>query len=124
MEDQKPGLSRNSEIASVIHGKKVPRKSLVASRPKAFSGGAYKHIASLSHRGIGSSVIGNAAFFLLRVAALEGLRRLSKAKCPFAWRGLQALQLLCYPPLKWIQRWAPFRGLIKTMQVLNILMIL
>ncbi|KAK4786219.1 hypothetical protein SAY86_002908 [Trapa natans] len=119
MDDQKPGFSRNSETASVIHGKKVPGKSLVASRPKAFSGGAYRHIASLSHHGKGSGVVGNAAFFLLKIAALEGLRRLSKAKCPFVWRGLQALQLLCYPPLKWIRRWALFGGLIKTMQTLS-----
>lgn len=124
MEDQKHGLSRNPEFAIVVHGKKAAKKSLVASRPKAFSGSAYKHIASLSHRGIGSSMVGNAAFFLLKVAALEGLRRISMAKFPFAWRGLQALQLLCYPPLKWLQRWAPFRGLIKTMQVHDILIIL
>ncbi|KAK4762444.1 hypothetical protein SAY86_008212 [Trapa natans] len=119
MEDENPGLSRNSEIASVIHGKKVPGKSLVASRPKAFSGGAYRLISSLSYQGKGSDIVGNAAFFLLKVAALEAIRRFSKAKCPFVWRGVQALQLLCYPPLKWIQRWAPIRGLIKTMQTLS-----
>ncbi|XP_031386638.1 uncharacterized protein LOC116200090 isoform X1 [Punica granatum] len=119
MEDQKSSLSRNSDIASVVPGKRAPTRTLVASRPKAFPGGAYKHIASLRHGEIGSGVVGRAAFFLLKVAALEGFRRLSKAKCPFAWRGLQALQLLCYPPLKWIQHWAPFRGLIKTMQALS-----
>ncbi|KAK4763773.1 hypothetical protein SAY87_013211 [Trapa incisa] len=119
MEDENPGLSRNSEIASVIHGKKVPGKSLVASRPKAFSGGAYRLISSLSYQGKGSDIVGNAAFFLLKVAALEAIQRFSKAKCPFVWRGVQALQLLCYPPLKWIQRWAPIRGLIKTMQTLS-----
>lgn len=57
------------------------------------------------------------ASFLLEVAALEVVRRFSKARCPVIWSGLQALQVVCYPPFKWIQRWNPCRALVKSMQV-------
>lgn len=123
MEDSRhnSNLNKNPETASFVPGKKVSQKSLVASRPKTFSKNkfSYRHIASLGHGRISSGVFGDVAFFLLKVAALETVRRFSRAKCPFAWRSLQALQLLCYPPLKWLQRWAPFRGLIKGMQTLS-----
>ena len=112
-------LSKSPEIRTVIPGTKVPQKSLIASRPKIFSKSTNGdgHLASLGHGRMGSSVIGNIALFLLKVAALETIRRFSRAKCPFAWRGIQALQLICYPPLKWMHRWTPFRVLAKGMQV-------
>ncbi|XP_030537431.1 uncharacterized protein LOC115745936 [Rhodamnia argentea] len=123
MEDSRHNstLNKNPETTSFVPGKKVSQTSLVASRPKTFSKNKfnYRHIASLGHGRIRSSVFGDLAFFLLKVAALESVRRFSRAKCPIAWRGLQALQLLCYPPLKWLQRWAPFRGLVKGMQTLS-----
>ncbi|KAI5666056.1 hypothetical protein M9H77_15909 [Catharanthus roseus] len=59
------------------------------------------------------------ASFLLEVAALEVVRRFSKARCPVIWSGLQALQVVCYPPFKWIQRWNPCRALVKSMQMLS-----
>lgn len=59
------------------------------------------------------------ALFLLKVGALEIVRRLSKHRCPFIWSSLQTLQVFCYPPLKWLQRWDPFRNLIKGMQMLS-----
>lgn len=121
MEDSRHNstLTKNPETTSFVPGKTVSQTSLVASRPKSFSKNkfSYRHIASLGHSRIRSSVLGDLAFFLLKVAALEAVRRFSRAKCPFAWRGLQALQLLCYPPLKWLQRWAPCRVLLKGMQV-------
>lgn len=60
---------------------------------------------------------GDIGAFLLTTATLEIVRRFSSAHCPFIWRGLQALQILCCPPFKWIQKWAPFTGLVKGMQV-------
>lgn len=60
---------------------------------------------------------GDAGVFLLTTAVLEIVRRFSSAHCPFIWHGLQALQILCCPPFKWIQKWAPFTGLIQGMQV-------
>lgn len=110
-------LSRGSEATSVTTAKKVSKTSLVASCPKAPSLNTFSHIALGSHGIFSRGAVGHAALFLLKVAALETLRRFSKAKCPFAWRGLQTLQMLCYPPFKWIQRWAPFKGLVEGMQV-------
>lgn len=116
-----PFVSASSRNAGVIGGKKVSKINLVASsaKAKAFPQSANRHIALLSHGKIGGGAAADVALFLLKVAALETVRRVSKAKCPFVWRGLQALQVICYPPLKLIQRWAPFKGLIRGMQMLS-----
>lgn len=93
----------------------MPKRTLVASSPGYISPKTFKHIASPkppSLRGPTSEI----AFFLLKVAALEAVRRLSRARCPFVWRTVQAFQCLCYPPFKWIQRWAPLRILVKGAQ--------
>ena len=110
-------LSMSSKPSSAISGKKTYKKPLVASRLKGFAHRNYEHLVSLTHDGLGSSAVGRLTFFLLKVAALEAVRRLSKSRCPCVWRGLQGLQILVYPPFKWIQRWAPFKGLVKSMQV-------
>ncbi|KAL5816876.1 hypothetical protein ACOSQ3_025254 [Xanthoceras sorbifolium] len=114
-------VSTSSRNAEVIGGKKISNINLVASSPKAktFPQSTNRHIALLSHSKIGGGAAAHIAIFLLKVAALETVRRVSQAKCPFIWRGLQALQVLCYPPLKLIQRWAPFKGLIRGMQMLS-----
>lgn len=112
-------FGKSSERASIISENKLSKSKsyLVASTHKA-SSQPFRKIVSISHGKSGNGAFfGNAALFLLKVAALETVRRFSKAKCPFAWRGLQALQVLCYPPFKWIQRFAPFKGLVKGMQV-------
>ncbi|KAF8402873.1 hypothetical protein HHK36_010965 [Tetracentron sinense] len=111
--------SKNLEVPSVITSKKLSKGCLVASAPKALSQKTYKHITSLDRVRLGNGAVSHIAIFLLKVAALEMVRRCSRAKCPFAWYGLQALQVLCYPPFKWIQRWAPFKGLVKGMQALS-----
>ncbi|KAF5939785.1 hypothetical protein HYC85_020952 [Camellia sinensis] len=38
---------------------------------------------------MGRGTAGDAALFLLKVAALETVRRFSRAKCPFLWHGIQ-----------------------------------
>ncbi|XP_031268219.1 uncharacterized protein LOC116126678 isoform X2 [Pistacia vera] len=112
--------SRNCQMSGVVGGKKGSQINLVASTPKAFSQSNCRHIALLSRgKNISVGAAGHIAIFLLKVAALEAVRRVSKAKCPNLWRGLQALQVICYPPFKWIQRWAPFKGLIRGMQMLS-----
>ncbi|KAH9627527.1 hypothetical protein KSS87_016241 [Heliosperma pusillum] len=73
----------------------------------------------ISKDGVGGGVCGDVAFFVLKLVALETTRRVSKSKCPFAWRSLQACQMLCYPPFKWVQRWAPFKGLVQGMRILS-----
>lgn len=54
--------------------------------------------------------------FLLKVAALELVRRVSRKKCPLVWQAVQAIQLVAYPPFKWIGRWKPLRNLITGVQ--------
>lgn len=105
--------SRNSVRAA---GKDFPKRSLVAAIPRAVHQTIGKHV-SFSRNGSGT--VQNAAVFLLKVAVLEIVRRVSKAKCPHLWNTLQALQCFCYPPLKWIRRWAPFKDFIKAMQMLS-----
>ncbi|KAI9196980.1 hypothetical protein LWI28_028746 [Acer negundo] len=114
-------VSASSRNAEVIGGKKVSKINLVASSPKAkaFPLSAKRHITLLSHGKIGCGAAAHVAIFLLKVAALETVRRVSKAKCPFVWRGIQALQVICYPPLNMIQRWAPLKCLISGMQILS-----
>ncbi|QCD88341.1 hypothetical protein DEO72_LG3g2885 [Vigna unguiculata] len=112
-------MGTNSKESSVVAGKNTYKNLLVASRPKGFAQRNYEQLVSFTHGDFGSSVVGRATFFLLKVAVLEIVRRFSKSKCPCVWRGLQGLQILVYPPFKWIQRWAPFRGLVKSMQVLS-----
>lgn len=107
-----PGSSRNAESAIVVAGKKGSKK--------AFPQGNHRQAALLSRSKIvGGGAAGDVALFLLKVAALETVRRVSKAKCPCIWRGIQALQVVCYPPFKFINRWAPFKGLIRGMQMLS-----
>ncbi|EOA23900.1 hypothetical protein CARUB_v10017114mg [Capsella rubella] len=114
------GTSRNSVMATVSSGKEIKTKrSLVAAIPRAVQQTICKHVSLGSDGRVGSGAVRNAAVFLLKVAVLEVVRRVSKAKCPHLWNSLQALQCLCYPPLKWIQRWAPFKELIKAMQMLS-----
>lgn len=118
MDNSNSSLSSNSKESSVVvNGKETYKKLLVASRPKGFAQRNYEHLVSLTHGDFGSSAVGRVTFFLLKLAALETVRRFSRSKCPCVWRGLQGLQILVYPPFKWIQRWAPFRGLVKSMQV-------
>ncbi|XP_043700280.1 ubiquitin C-terminal hydrolase 12-like [Telopea speciosissima] len=107
------------EVPSFAISKKASERCLVSSAPKVFFQKRFKHITSLDHVRLGNGTAGHIAFFLLKVTALEIVRRFSKAKCPFLWSGLGALQLLCYPPFKWIQRWSLFRGLVKGMQALS-----
>ncbi|KAI7983151.1 hypothetical protein LOK49_LG15G01436 [Camellia lanceoleosa] len=113
------GSRKNCELTSVINNNKVSKSCLVASSPKSFSQKATQHVVSFNPIRMGRGTAGDAALFLLKVAALETVRRFSRAKCPFLWHGIQVLQVLCYPPLKWIQRWAPFKGLVNNMQALS-----
>lgn len=111
--------SSKSSEPRVITTTKVRKGCLVASVPKGFSKKSLQCIASMKQGILGNGAAGDIGVFLLTTAALEIVRRLSKAKCPFVWHGLQALQLLCYPPLRWIQRWTPFKGLVKNMEALS-----
>lgn len=117
MEDTLP--SSGSGIVGVGGSRKPRGCSIAVSHSKAYSNNAIRSVTSFRQSRIVNGAVGQVTLFLLKVAALETVRRFSKFRCPFAWRGLQALQVLCYPPFKWIQRWTPFRGLVKGMQMLS-----
>lgn len=104
---------KTSDMAILSSNRKMPKKYLVASR-KSFGG-----VVLMKNSRITKNVANDAAMFLLKVGALEMVRRLSTVKCPFVWSGIQALQVLCCPPLKWIERWTPFKGLVIGMQMLS-----
>ncbi|XP_059626635.1 uncharacterized protein LOC132269461 [Cornus florida] len=120
MEDsfQSTGSRSNSRVTSITTSKNVSKSCSVASGPNSFSQRSLRLVCSFNH-GKFRRGTAHATLFLLKVAALEALRRFSKARCPILWCSLQALQMFCYPPLKWIQSWAPFKGLVKGMQVLS-----
>lgn len=99
----------SSEGISATSSNKKSKEHFVVSRHKSLvNAGKLRKLAS-----------GPVVLFLLEVAALDVVRRFSKARCPFVWSGLQALQVVCYPPLKWIQKWNPCRILVKSMQMLS-----
>ncbi|XP_073303889.1 uncharacterized protein [Primulina huaijiensis] len=106
-------------MATFVNNKNMSKSISIASDPKSYSRKPLVPIASLNHWKIGKGAGVPIASFLIKAIALELLRRFSRAKCPFIWSGLQALQVLCYPPFKWIQRWNPFGMLVKGMQMLS-----
>lgn len=111
-----PGSRKGSEVANIINNKSTSKRCFIASSPKSGLQNPTRNTVPFNHIRM-SGTASDAALFLIKVAALETLRRFSKARCPVVWCGIQVLQALCYPPLKWIQRWAPFKGLISSMQV-------
>ncbi|XP_050368143.1 uncharacterized protein LOC126786379 isoform X1 [Argentina anserina] len=104
------GIPKEANL--VMSSKKQSPNYLVASRSKA-------SLQSLGALRIGNGVVTQAALFVLKVAALEAVRRLSRAKCSWLWRGFQALQFLCYPPFKWFRRFAPFKALVDNLQTVS-----
>lgn len=119
MEDSvsSPSPRRNSGTNCAMISSSLSKRHGIASGSKPFAHQPLKRISLLDCGKVGRGAGGQIALFLLKVAALESVRRISKSKCPPVWSGLQALQVVCYPPFKWIQRWNPFGILVKGMQV-------
>lgn len=119
MEDsfQSPGSERNNIATTVNTREKVSGIRLVSSRTKSFTHESLEKLVALNRGNFGSGTFGHVAVFLVKVAVLEAVRKLSKSKYPFIWSGLQALQVISYSPFKWMQRWVPFRVLAKGMKV-------
>ncbi|KAK1409482.1 hypothetical protein QVD17_36008 [Tagetes erecta] len=97
----------------------LPKSRLFGLVANKYSKKRIKCVASVKVNLVATGGDGDIGAFLLTTATLEIVRRFSLAHCPFIWRGLQALQILCYPPFKWIQKWAPFTNLVKGMQTLS-----
>ncbi|KAG0465157.1 hypothetical protein HPP92_019321 [Vanilla planifolia] len=49
--------------------------------------------------------------------ALETVRRFSEVKVSSLWKVVQAFQIFCYPPFKWLQRWGPLRIIVRGAQI-------
>ncbi|KAK3148921.1 hypothetical protein QOZ80_3AG0210470 [Eleusine coracana subsp. coracana] len=93
--------------------------TLVASPAKVISPKCVKNIVPSKQLILSGDSIGHVASFFIKVIALEAVRRVSKAKCPFIWNSVQALQILVYPPFSWIQRWAPLKFVVQGIQKLS-----
>ncbi|PSR93094.1 CRAL-TRIO domain-containing protein [Actinidia chinensis var. chinensis] len=112
--------SKKLEPKGIATSRKLPPKDcVIASISKGFSQKTSKCISSTKQGLFRSADASDIALFIVKMAVLEIVRRYSRSKCPLVWHGLQALQFLCYPPLKWIQKWAPFKALIGFMQTLS-----
>eukprot|EP00252_Welwitschia_mirabilis_P001356 TRINITY_DN11237_c0_g1_i3.p1 TRINITY_DN11237_c0_g1~~TRINITY_DN11237_c0_g1_i3.p1 ORF type:complete len:469 (+),score=68.55 TRINITY_DN11237_c0_g1_i3:641-2047(+) len=55
-------------------------------------------------------------YFLLKIVALELVRRVSHKKIPFLWTALQGIGFFGLPPLIWLQRWSVFKHIAKFAQ--------
>lgn len=104
-------------VAGSVTSRWDSKLTLVASGSKPISHTLLNQIPLFNNGKIRKLPVHGVGLFLLKVGALEIVRRLSKARCPSVWSGLQALQVFCYPPLKWLQRWDPLKNLIKGAQV-------
>lgn len=106
-----PGSSQNLRFSSA----RLVKSSLLSPSPISSSKKTLKNI----YLGLESRTSGQVILFLLKVAALEVVRRLSRKRCPALWHALQWLQAIAIPPLKWIQRWGPFKSLARGMEVFS-----
>ncbi|KAH9325338.1 hypothetical protein KI387_005516, partial [Taxus chinensis] len=119
MEDPTKNLhsSRNLELSN-IKGKKraFHRYSLAASIPKALLQNTVAPFVKLKQVKVTRESSSHLLFFLLKIAALEVVRRVSKTRFPLLWKSIQGIWLLKYPPFSWLQKWMPFRHLAKGAQ--------
>lgn len=99
--------------------KNMPKKPLVSS-PASISPKALTHLVPYKLASQQRGPAGQIVFFFLKVAALETVRRFSRAQCPFVWKAIQSLQILCFPPFKWICRWTPFGMFVEGVQVCKV----
>lgn len=112
------GDNRRKVKRSMACGNAQPKKSLVASIPKHCSKALQRIVIVDQNQSIlGMGTVSEIGHFLLKLAVLEAVRRISDVYCPVLWQSLQALQCVCLPPLKWIQKWSFFKGFVKCMQV-------
>ncbi|CAM6093373.1 unnamed protein product [Calypogeia fissa] len=87
------------------------------SLPRRLLNQSMAPILSLKRVRITKASTGQFFVFLLRVAALEAVRRVSiRIRCPQIWWGLQGISLLQAPPFNWFLRWAPLRHFVEGRQ--------
>ncbi|KAJ1292958.1 hypothetical protein BS78_01G030900 [Paspalum vaginatum] len=111
--------SKHLQPSSKVDSDRKYQGTLVASPAKAISPKCVNRILPSKQLVFGGDSIGHVASFLIKVVALEAVRRVSRSRCPFIWNSVQALQILVYPPFSWIQRWAPLKFLVQGIQKLS-----
>ncbi|KAH9603147.1 hypothetical protein KSS87_010076 [Heliosperma pusillum] len=111
--------SRKELKHNIVYRNTQPKQWPITSIPKYYTQKAFKHIVKVEQNVLGMGRVSEVGLFLLKLAVLEAVRRFSNAHCPLVWQSLQALQLVCVPPLKWIGKWRIFRGFLKCMQALS-----
>ncbi|PAN44275.1 hypothetical protein PAHAL_9G031100 [Panicum hallii] len=112
-------VSKHLQSSSTAGNDRKYQGTLVASPPKPISPKCMNRIVPSRQLILGGDSLGHVASFLLKVVVLEAVRRVSKARCPFIWNSVQALQILVYPPFSWIQRWAPLKFIVQGIQKLS-----
>ena len=109
--------SKISEMSTSLPNKKTKTWSLVASSSKPIEEKMIKRMIPVKYLGLEEGHFSRIVLFLLKVAALEFVRRVSEVKCSFIWKVLEGLQVLGYLPHKWLRRLAPLSTLARFMQV-------
>ncbi|XP_078428978.1 SEC14 cytosolic factor family protein / phosphoglyceride transfer family protein [Wolffia australiana] len=98
----------------------MKNRSLVASSPRPIKEMVINRIVPLKHIGLhGGGPTSRLLLFLLKVAALELVRRVSEVKCPLAWKILQGLQVIGYLPQRWLHWLSPMRKVARFMQIIS-----
>ncbi|KAG0469135.1 hypothetical protein HPP92_018463 [Vanilla planifolia] len=98
---------------------KMQKIGQIESLREGTSQKTWKHLVPLKTPKPRSTLFGELLSFVIKVAALEIVRRISKANCPTLWRVVQAFQVFSYPPLKWLQRWGPLWIIVKGAQKIS-----
>ncbi|KAL3702306.1 hypothetical protein R1sor_020328 [Riccia sorocarpa] len=86
------------------------------SLPRSLLNRSIAPILSIKRVGLTGGSTGQFLVFLLKLAALEAVRRGTKGRCPQIWWGLQGISLFQAPPFSWFQRFRPVRELVKGTQ--------
>ncbi|CAN6472295.1 unnamed protein product [Victoria cruziana] len=109
----------NLELSNSSRNKQVSWKCFVTSPSKQLLPYTFKRLMSLDHARFGKETALQVGIFLLKLAALEVIRKISKAGCPFLWQAMQGSYILTYPPFQFLRRWKPFCFLIEGSQKMS-----
>lgn len=110
---------KKKQASEIPASEKMHKKRVVFSSQDVNPQKTLKHMVSLKSLRLSRDHSGELLSFVIKVAALEAVRRFSNKKCPILWKFVQAFQVLSYPPLKWLQRWGPLRLIIRGAQKIS-----
>ncbi|KAL2653243.1 hypothetical protein R1flu_021371 [Riccia fluitans] len=107
---------RKSIEEDTAHPSTSTSKVSWVSMPRSLLNRSIAPILSIKRVRLTKSSTGQLLVFLLKLAALEAVRRGTKKKCPQIWWGLQGITLFQTPPFSWFQRFGPVRQLVRNTQ--------